>query len=126
MTLETEHVQTDDRRRTVRDAVSSTVGAVLGLAPHVLHHVGFIAGSALVTGAGGSILFYALGLVLSLPLLKRLYRRFGTWRAPAIAVVVFSAVFALSNLVVGPVLSGDEGGPAPTQQPADEHSGHHS
>jgi hypothetical protein len=49
-----------------------------------------------------------------------------SWRAPALAVAVFSAVFALSNLVVGPVLSGDEGGPAPAQHPADEHSGHHS
>ena len=113
-----------ERRRTIRDTLSSTVGAVLGLAPHVLHHVGFIAGSALITGAGGSALFYALGLLLSVPMLRRLYRRFHTWRAPVIAVVAFTAVFALSNLVIGPALTGDPK-PAPTQ-PADPHSSHHS
>jgi hypothetical protein len=126
MTLATDQTHSGERRRTVRDVVSSAVGAILGVAPHVLHHVGLIAGSALITGAGGSALFYALGLLLSVPMLRRLYRRFHSWRAPAIALTVFSAVFALSNLVVGPVLSGDEGGPAPAQQPADEHSGHHS
>lgn len=118
----------DERRRTIRDAVSSAVGAVLGLAPHVLHHVGFIAGSALITGAGGSTLFYALGLVLSLPMLNRLRRRFRTWKAPAIAGVIFSAVFLVSNLVIGPAISGDEGAPTqpPREQPQYGHSGHHS
>lgn len=118
---------TGERRRTVRDTVSSAIGALLGLAPHVLHHVGFIAGSALVTGAGGSILFYALGLVLSLPMLSRLHRRFGTWTAPAIAVLVFSAVFVVTNVVIGPAISGGDDPPAqqPTEQPTG-HSGHHS
>jgi hypothetical protein len=118
-----EQAQASDRRRTVRDVASSTLGAILGLAPHVLHHVGFIAGSALITGAGGSIIFYTLGLVLSLPMLRRLYRRFRTWRAPVIAVLVFSAVFALSNLVIGPAISGDDQSP---ERQDDEHTEHHA
>jgi hypothetical protein len=115
-----------ERRRTVRDTLSSAFGAVLGLAPHVLHHAGFIAGSALITGAGGSALFYALGLLLSVPMLRRLQRRFQTWRAPAIAVVVFSAVFAVTNLVIGPAISsaGERPSPPPTA-PTQDHAQHH-
>ena len=62
-------------------APSGGMGAVAGITPHVLHHVGPIAGAALLTGTGGSILFGALGFVLTLPLLWRLKRRFGTWLA---------------------------------------------
>lgn len=123
MGSDTEPPQPGDRRRTVRVVASSTLGGILGLAPHVLHHVGFVAGSALVTGAGGSVLFYALGIVLSLPMLRRLHRRFRTWRAPALAVLVFSAVFALSNLVIGPTISGDDQSP---EQPDDDHTEHHA
>jgi hypothetical protein len=126
MTLATDQTHSGERRRTAREVVSSAVGAILGVAPHVLHHVGLIAGSALLTGAAGSALFYGFGLLLSVPMLRRLHRRFRSWRAPALAVAVFSAVFALSNLVVGPALSGTGGSPAPAQQPADEHSSHHS
>ena len=47
-----------DRQRSrlaaVRDTVGVVVGAVLGLAPHVLHHVGLIAGTAFVAGAGAT------------------------------------------------------------------------
>lgn len=115
--------------RTIRDTVSSAVGVTLGLLPHVLHHVGFIAGSALVTGAGGSALFYAIGLLLSLPMLRRLHRRFRAWQAPAVAIVLFSAAFAVSNLLVGPIVSGGadapSGPPTPTQQPTDDHASHH-
>jgi hypothetical protein len=110
-----------------RDAVGAAVGAILGLAPHVLHHIGLIAGAAFVTGAGGNALFFVLGLVFSLPLLRRLYRRFHTWRAPAIAAVVFAAVFSLSSFVIGPAISG---GPAdspstPSPSPSQDHAGHH-
>jgi hypothetical protein len=34
-------------------------GVVTGLAPHVLHHVGPLAGAALLAGAGGKLLFAA-------------------------------------------------------------------
>lgn len=100
---------------------------MLGLAPHVLHHVGFIGGTAFVTGAGGNALFYVIGLALSVPMLRRIHRRFGTWVAPALAVAVFTAVFLLSALVVGPAITGDDPAPrAPTPVPTERHTEHHS
>jgi hypothetical protein len=104
-------------------------GVVTGLAPHVLHHVGPLAGAALLAGFGGKALFFVLGLVLSLPLLRRLYRRFGTLVAPGLAVLVFAAMFALSSLVIAPRITGNSDKPAPAkpgvQQPSD-HASHHS
>ena len=102
--------------------MSAGAAGVLGLAPHVLHHIGFLAGTALVAGSGGTALFAALGLVLSLPTLWRLHRRFGTWLAPALALLVFTAMFALTAFVIGPAISGE--GNSPTA-PAVDHSNHH-
>ncbi len=100
---------------------------VTGIAPHVLHHVGPLAGAALLAGVGGKALFFALGLLLSLPMLRRLYRRFGTLVAPALAVAAFAAVFTFSSLVIAPRLTGSEKGPSAPgiQQPAN-HASHHS
>lgn len=116
--------------RKIRDAVGAAVGAILGLVPHVLHHVGLLAGAALVTGAAGNALFFVVGLLFSVPLLRRLYRRFQTWRAPAIAVVVFAALFSLSAFVVGPAIAGETSGqsapPAPSPAPTLTHSQHHA
>jgi hypothetical protein len=56
--------------------------AVLGAAPHVLHHVGPLAGAALLAGATGKLLFGALGFLLAVPMLRRLRRRTGSWRVP--------------------------------------------
>lgn len=103
----------------IRDAVVAFVGAILAIAPHVMHHIGLIAGAAFLTGAGGNALFYVLGLVFSIPMLRRLYRRFATWRAPAIAIAVFTAVFSLSAFVIGPAISGDS---TPTDTPTDTPS----
>lgn len=114
----------------------AAIGTVMGLLPHVLHHASLLAGAALVTGLGGNLLFAAAGLLLSVPLLRRLYRRFDTWKAPAIAVAVFAVMFALSALVIGPAISGGSptdsqpGTPTNPTSPAgtpspDEHSGHH-
>jgi hypothetical protein len=105
-------------------AFSAAVGAVAGIAPHVLHHVGPIAGAALLTGAGGTLLFGAIGFVLTIPMLLRLKRRFGTWVAPAIALAIFGAVFTVSTLWIGPAIRGD-GGSDSSGQPTD-HSSHHS
>lgn len=119
------------RRRfaVVRDTMGAVVGAVMGLVPHVMHHVGLLAGAALVTGAAGNALFFAIGLVFSIPLLRRLYRRFHTWRAPAIAIVIFAALFSLSAFVIGPAISGDatsDNAPtSPSQTPGEDHGGHH-
>jgi hypothetical protein len=104
-------------------------GAVVtGLAPHVLHHVGSLTGAALLAGFGGKALFFGLGLLLSVPMLRRLYRRFGTLVAPALAVVAFAAVFTFSSLVIAPQLTGAEKSSAPAPgvvRPAG-HESHHS
>ena len=108
--------------------IVAAFGFVAGLAPHVLHHVGPLAGAALLAGFGGKALFFALGLALSAPMLVRLYRRFGTPVAPALAVVAFAAVFTFSSLVVAPRLTGSEKAPAPAiGQPSapSGHTGHH-
>ena len=70
-----------------------------------------------------------LGLALSVPLLLRLRRRFGSWRAPMVALVVFGVVFAFSTLVVGPAIRGEDGpaGGVTTTSPVTPsgHEGHH-
>ncbi|MEV0901613.1 hypothetical protein [Actinoplanes sp. NPDC049802] len=103
------------------------IGAVVGLAPHLLHHIGPLAGTALIAGAGGTALFGALGLLASIPLLLGLRRRYASWWAPTIALAVFAAMFSLSAFVLGPIVSGD--GDPPSNQPAPsstEHSEHHA
>lgn len=94
------------RARSIWNATVGGIGMVLGLVPHVLHHVTLLAGTALVAGSGGTALFGGLGLVASVPFLMRLRRRFGTWRAPAIGLLVFAAMFSLSAFVIGPAISG--------------------
>jgi hypothetical protein len=110
------------------NAVTAAIGAVMGLLPHVLHHVGLLGGAVLVSGATGNVLFAVLGIVFSLPLLRRLHRRFGTWKAPTLALGVFTLMFSLSAFVIGPAISGDEPdpGPVPVQTPdPGEHGDHH-
>ncbi|GAB2750364.1 hypothetical protein [Nocardioides pakistanensis] len=113
----------------VWSAVTAVIATVMGLAPHVLHHIGLFAGAAFVVGVGGNLLFGALGLLLSIPLLRRLHRRFGTWKAPALAVAVFAVMFSISAFVIGPAISSSEPAEAPqpagTPSPA-EHSAHHT
>ncbi|WP_040657704.1 hypothetical protein [Ornithinimicrobium pekingense] len=102
------------------------VGAALGLVPHLLHHVGLLAGAAVLTGAVGNGVLYVVGLVFSIPLLRRLRARFGSWRAPALGVVVFTGLFALSAFVVGPAISGEADTPLPTDPAVtQDHEVHH-
>ena len=104
-------------------AVVAAWGGFIGLLPHVLHHVGPLAGAALLAGATGRALFAALGFVAAIPFLRRLHRRFKTWRAPAIALAIFAAMFSLSSFVIGPAISGDE---APAQPGIEQgHEEHH-
>ena len=51
----------------VRAAVPAGGAAVLGAAPHVLHHLGPLAGAALLAGVTGKLLFGALGFLLAVP-----------------------------------------------------------
>jgi hypothetical protein len=108
-------------------AILAAWGAFIGILPHVLHHVGPLAGAALLAGAGGKVLFAAIGFVAAIPFLLRLYRRFRTWVAPATALAIFAAMFSLSSFVIGPLISGSDSGAKPTrgiEQPA-SHAEHH-
>ncbi|MCO4255573.1 CPP1-like family protein [Pseudarthrobacter cellobiosi] len=109
--------------------VVGAVGLVMGILPHVLHHIGLLAGTALVAGSGGTALFGALGLLASVPMLVRLHRRFGSWVAPALGLLVFGAMFSLSAFVIGPAISGTGGdvtpGPVPTLDHTADHTGGH-
>jgi hypothetical protein len=118
------------RLRAWWNAAVGVLGTLGGLAPHVLHHIGPLAGTALVAGAGGTVLFGVLGFAASVPLLLRLRRRFASWWAPAIALVIFAVMFSLSAFVIGPAISGDDGGagnaPAGDPSPSStDHTGHH-
>jgi hypothetical protein len=111
--------------------LGAALGAAAGLAPHLLHHAGLFAGTALLAGLGGTVLFGALGLAAMAPMMLRLRRRFGTWWAPALAVAGFAAMFAVSTLLIGPALRGapDNGpspGPGPSAPTGGEHTRHHS
>ncbi len=111
----------------------ATIGGLMGLAPHVMHHIGFLAGAAILTGFLGNAVLYGLGMLLSIPLLGRLRRRFGTWKAPMLGVAVFSGFFAISAFVIGPLFnpaaSDEPTVPAPTADASatspEEHAGHH-
>lgn len=127
--------------RTVRTRaaalVSSAVAVVLGLAPHVLHHAGPLAGAALISGTGGSLLFGAIGLVAAIPFLLRVRRRCGNWRVPGALLALFAAVFSISTFVIGPAISGSDSSatskpttnqttPSTPNTPAKEgHDAHH-
>ena len=109
-------------------AIAAGWGVVLGVLPHVLHHVGPLAGAALLAGAGGTALFATIGFVVSVPFLVRLRRRFHTWVAPTIALAVMAAMFSFSSFVIGPLVTGSDGGgtKGPGLQRPAGHASHHS
>lgn len=112
-------------RRTVWTVITGTVGGVVGLAPHLLHHAGPLVGTALVAGAGGTALFGLLGLVASVPMLVKLKRRFASWWAPVIALALFGGMFALSSFVIGPQISASFEPAAPEVTDSVDHDVHH-
>lgn len=113
--------------KSLATGASGAVAAIAGIAPHVLHHVGPLAGTALLAGAGGTVLFGLAGLALSIPMLLRLRRRFGTWLAPAVASAFFSGIYLLSALVVGPAITAEPASQVmPVASPAPlDHAEHH-
>ena len=106
-------------------ASSAAVGVVTGAAPHVLHHAGPLAGAALLAGAGGTALFAVIGFVLTVPMLLRLRKRFGTWAAPGVALALFAVMFTVSTLWIGPAIRGDADGATIGGLPVD-HTSHHN
>jgi len=105
-----------------RWSLGAALGIASGLAPHLLHHVGLLAGTALVAGIGGTVLFGVIGLIAMVPMLLRLRRRFRSWWAPGIATVLFTAMFLVSAFVIGPALRGADRPAAPA---GDQHTRHH-
>jgi peptidoglycan/LPS O-acetylase OafA/YrhL len=119
----------------VRATLAAVGAAVLGAAPHMLHHAGPLAGAALLAGFTGRLVFGALGLLLAIPMLRRLHRRRGSWAVPGGVLALMAVVFLFSSFVIGPALTDSGGGsttPAtksvpsapPGVSPA-EHEAHH-
>ena len=105
-------------------AVLAAWGAFIGILPHVLHHVGPLAGAALLAGYAGKAVFAAVGFAAAVPFLLRLHRRFRTWIAPATALAIFVLMFSLSSFVIAPLITGGEG--ATTRPGIEQPSGHAS
>lgn len=112
------------RPRTLWTMLTGALGGIAGLAPHVLHHIGPLVGTALVAGTGGSVVFGLLGFIASVPMLIMLRRRFSNWWAPGIALAVFTVMFFVSSFVVGPLISSPDQGPTSGITPT-EHGTHH-
>jgi hypothetical protein len=112
-----------------RWTLGAALGAVSGLAPHLLHHVGLLAGTALIAGIGGTILFGLIGLAAMVPMLLRLRHRFNSWWAPGIATLLFTAMFLVSTFLIGPALRAAdrpaEPGHVPSAPAGDQHTRHH-
>ena len=111
--------------RRLWSAVLAIWGGFIGLLPHVLHHAGPLAGAALLAGGSGRALFAAVGFVAAIPFLRRLHRRFETWRAPALALAIFAAMFSLSSFVIGPAIAGEDGSARPGIEQRGGHEEHH-
>jgi hypothetical protein len=124
-------VRLDAITRRIRLVAGAVAAAVLGVAPHVLHHVGPLAGAAIFAGAAGTALFGAIGLLAAVPMVLKMHRRTRSWRAPVAALALFAALFTVSTTLVGPAVSGESGDDAPAREaPAPsrddvEHEEHH-
>ncbi|MGC5583151.1 MULTISPECIES: hypothetical protein [Ornithinimicrobium] len=124
-------VQPHGGRRNLWATIRAGFGVALGILPHLLHHVGLVAGAALLTGAFGNGVLFLVGLLLSIPLLRRLRLRFHSRWAPATGVAVFTALFALSAFVIGPrignigSLEQTPSAPSPSVTKPADHEEHH-
>jgi hypothetical protein len=79
----------------------AVTGALTAAAPHLLHHAGLIAGTAVLSGVLGGVVFGLLGLAAMTPLLLRLHRRTGSWRLPALALGAFAVMFGVTTAFMG-------------------------
>jgi hypothetical protein len=99
----------------IRAVVAGIGAAVLGAAPHVLHHVGPLAGAAVLAGATGKLLFGALGFALAIPMLRRLHRRHGSSVVTGGVFALMAVVFTFSAFVIGPAVTGGGESSAPAK-----------
>lgn len=112
----------------IRTSLAAFGAAALGAAPHVLHHVGPLAGAALLAGVTGKLLFGVLGFLLAVPMLRRLRRRNGSWAVPGGVLALMAIMFTLSTAVVGPALtssSDESAAPADNVPSQSAHESHH-
>ena len=107
-------------------AIGSAWTAVMGVLPHVLHHVGPLAGAAIVAGTTGTVVFGLAAFAFTVPLLLRVRKHRGNWRLPAILLTVFVSVWLISTFALGPWIRDQlvDDKPAATQQEP-EHEEHH-
>jgi len=64
--------------------------------------------------SGGRLLFAAIALLVSVPFLLHIHRRFQNWLAPTIALAAMAVTFTLSTFVIAPLITGsDSGGSQP-------------
>jgi len=110
----------------VKALAAGVSAGLLGAAPHVLHHVGPLAGAAVLAGATGKLIFGVVGFVAMIPLFRKLHRKSGGWRVPALALAAMSVIFLFSTLVIGPALTGnDDSVKSTTQDEQKAHESHH-
>lgn len=111
-----------------RTTVLGLWAVVTGAAPHVLHHIGPLAGTAIVAGVGGRVLFGIAGFVATIPMLRRLRRRTGSWRTPGLALAAFAVIYTLSTAFVGPAIgaaTNPDGSTSPSGPVVEvDHHGH--
>ena len=86
----------------------------------MLHHVGPLAGAAVLAGATGKLLFGAIGFVLAIPMLRRLRRRHASWAVPGGVLALMAVVYTFSAFVIGPAITGggEDSSAPPKNSPA--------
>lgn len=89
-------------RSRIAAAIGASWTALMGVLPHVLHHVGPLAGAAIVAGTTGTVIFGLAAFVFTVPLLLRMRRHRESWRLPGILLAVFVSVWLISTFVAGP------------------------
>lgn len=77
-----------------------------------------------MAGSGVTALFGAPGFAASIPMLAKGHRRFSSWWAPVIALLVFVVSLVISTVVVGPPITGRDGSVGPGVSDVD-HGTHH-
>ena len=101
VTNSSEHASRPNRPRLV-GAIGTAWATLMGMLPHVLHHIGPLAGAAIIAGTTGIVIFGLLALALTIPVLIRVQRRCGNWRIPAVLLGIMLAAWSASTWVFSP------------------------
>ena len=60
--------------------------------------------------SGGRLLFAAIALLVSVPFLLRIHRRFQNWLAPTLSLAAMAVTSTLSTLAIAPLITGSDRG----------------